>query len=343
MSTKILFLGATGYLGGTILDGLLSHPKASQFVLTAYIRSADKAKKVEALGLGIKTVSGGLDVVEEAASKADFIFNCASSDDTTLNEAILRGAKKAFDVTKVPVKIIHTSGSAIVVDMTADPSHPSPAIDDADTTTLSALPITAIHRAVDIPLASASQEGYIRAYVVAPPFIYGLATGRFVDAGLQNPVPTAVMVLARMACERGVFGRVGEAGNVWSAVEAHLVPRTSFIVAKLELHIFTSVLEGKPLASGQAYYTGVDGEVVVRDVFAQIAAALHETGKLASAEITQLTPEEIAKWPILVFFGANSRMTDSRSRGLGWKPTHTSPKDCIASIKESIRVFASQG
>ncbi|TCD67492.1 hypothetical protein EIP91_012353 [Steccherinum ochraceum] len=343
MSTKILFLGATGwsllwvagYVGGTVLDGILSHPKASQFEITTYIRSADKGKKVEALGLGLKAVSGGFDAVEEAAAKADIIFNCASSDDVKLNEAVLRGAKKAFATTKVPVKIIHTSGSAIVADMAMGQFGIEKAVDDADEATLNALPITAFHRNVDMPLADAEKDGYVKAYVIAPPLIYGLASGRFVDAGLQNPVPTGILLSARVAIERGSFAQAGPAKNIWSTVEIH-------DIANLELQIFNSVLEGKTIASGSAYYTGVDGDIVMGDLFKEIAAALHANGKIKSPEPTELTQEEFGKWPVLVGFGVNSRMTDSRSRGLGWKPTHKSPQDFISGIKETVRVFAGQ-
>jgi hypothetical protein len=95
MSTKILFLGATGeqlqrsqilaerftpgYLGGSTLVRLLEHPRRSTFEITVYIRAASKADAFQSLGL--KTVIGSLDdhdVLEGEASEADIIFQSVS-------------------------------------------------------------------------------------------------------------------------------------------------------------------------------------------------------------------------------------------------------------------------
>lgn len=64
----------SGYIGGAVLDALLSSPKASEIDVTAYVRAEEKAKKIAALGL--KTVSGSLPELEEAVANADIVFNC---------------------------------------------------------------------------------------------------------------------------------------------------------------------------------------------------------------------------------------------------------------------------
>ncbi|KAH8094661.1 hypothetical protein BXZ70DRAFT_352304 [Cristinia sonorae] len=333
---KIFLLGATGYLGGTFLDALLKHPNAAQFDITAYIRSEEKAKQVEALGLGVKVVTGGLDVVEDGASRPTIIFNFASCDDLPLTEAVLAGTKKAFNSTKVPPVIIHTSGAAMIGDNALGQYASDKVYDDADEATLDALPITAPHRHVDIPLAAAHNEGYVRVYVVAPPFIYGLATGVLVDAGIQNPVPLGFYFVSNYAVLRGTFGLVGPNKNICSLIEVHDLAR--FFVT-----LFNAVLDGKQIAGGKAYYTTVDGEVVSRDYQIKLAEVLHELGYLKTAEITEYTAEELAKWPFLSAFAVNFRMSDSRGRSLGWKPTHTSPRDFFASIRETAQVMVNQG
>ena len=45
-----------GYIGGSVLSRLLSHPGANTFDIIAMVRSHEKAKKLE--GFGIKAVVG---------------------------------------------------------------------------------------------------------------------------------------------------------------------------------------------------------------------------------------------------------------------------------------------
>lgn len=111
--------------------------------------------------------------------------------------------------------------------------------DDMDHS-LKDIPVERWHRNVDVPLAKAHDEGkslcrlavthwklrftvigYIRSYIVAPPFIWGLATGRLVDAGLQNPVTTGVLALSRIAIARGRVSFIGPQLNTWSTVEVN--------------------------------------------------------------------------------------------------------------------------
>jgi uncharacterized protein YbjT (DUF2867 family) len=107
----ILFLGATGYIGGSILGRLITHASRPSFEIVAYSRNADKAKKLET-EFGLKSVLGSLDEVqkiEEAAAKADVVFHTAdSADHLPSAQAILRGLKRKHEESgKVPI-YVHT-------------------------------------------------------------------------------------------------------------------------------------------------------------------------------------------------------------------------------------------
>lgn len=131
---------------------------------------------------------------------------------------------------------------AIIGDMAMGQKSTDKIYDDMDEKTLDALPVTALHRNVDIPLAKAHKEGvfkrvarasglqslsrnwtsgYIKAYVVAPPLIYGLTSGPLVDAGLQNPVATGLLIYSRCSQAKGSFGFVGPQENIWSVIDVH--------------------------------------------------------------------------------------------------------------------------
>lgn len=147
----------------------------------------------------------------------------------------------------------------------------------------------------------------MKAYVIAPPVIWGLATGRLVDAGLQNPVTSGLLVMSRLAVARGSFGIVGPSANVWSAVEVNDRMLFSFsiihkhhihfsVVANLFLVIFnTTVIDGKEIAGGSAYYFASNGDLVSKDMMTKAAQALHKYGALKSGEVTEFTPDELKK------------------------------------------------
>jgi uncharacterized protein YbjT (DUF2867 family) len=121
----ILFLGATGYIGGSVLDRLLTHPARSSYDIVSYSRDPERAQKLEAQ-FGVRSVLGSLDdgdKIEAAAAKADVVIHTANSADHLGSaEAILRGLKKRHAETgKVPIYIhtvslvpVHVQGPVIL-------------------------------------------------------------------------------------------------------------------------------------------------------------------------------------------------------------------------------------
>ena len=70
----------SGYIGGTVLAQLIQHPQRSDYEITVHLRSAEKAKGFEKLGL--KTALGSLDDVadlEKLASESDIVFQTVGS------------------------------------------------------------------------------------------------------------------------------------------------------------------------------------------------------------------------------------------------------------------------
>lgn len=108
---KILFLGATGYIGGSILGRLIEHPARGSHSVICYLRNEDKAK-ILTEQLGIKTIIGTLDdteKIENAAVEADVVIHTAESADHIESvRAILRGLKRKYCKTSKPPIYFHT-------------------------------------------------------------------------------------------------------------------------------------------------------------------------------------------------------------------------------------------
>lgn len=116
--------------------------------------------------------------------------------------------------------------------------------DDTDVAKLDTIPDTQLHRDVDLLILAADKEGeprpcqthvtracllcgvfthpqpigYVKTYIVLPSTVYGFASGKLVDLGVQNnrslQIPLAVA--ASIARKRG--GYVGRGLNVWPNV-----------------------------------------------------------------------------------------------------------------------------
>jgi nucleoside-diphosphate-sugar epimerase len=104
---KILFLGATGYIGGSILSRLIKHPARASHSIICYLRNQDKAK-ILTERLGIKTIIGTLDdseKIEDAAAEADIVIHTAESADHLGSvQAVLKGLKRKYNKSgKLPI------------------------------------------------------------------------------------------------------------------------------------------------------------------------------------------------------------------------------------------------
>ncbi|TFY58290.1 hypothetical protein EVG20_g8203, partial [Dentipellis fragilis] len=293
---RILITGATGYIGGTVLQLLLEHPKRDTFEITAFLRSAEKAKKLETFG--VHTALGSLDDVdklEDLASKANLVLNIADCDHFSGNTAILRGLKKRHEKTgEVPI-LIHT--------MTPEATRLSDTVYyDSNPEQIESIADTQMHRNVDLEVVAADKA----------------------DTGIMNRRSILGPWLIRAGLDRGQGGVIGEGKNLWAAVEVNesVYPQA----ADLFLVVFNAALAHSehPTPHGrEGYFFGENGEYPAIDLCRAIAKALYELGKGKSPEPTPFTDEEAMKYFGGYILGSNSRARGKRSRAWGWKPTKT--------------------
>lgn len=283
---KIFMTGATGYIGGSVATALLN----SGHEVLGLVRSEERAD--QARDYGIAPIIGSLDdagILAEAATEADAVINCASSDHRGAAEALLdglAGSGKPF---------LHTSGSSIVGH--ADGGVLSEDVFD-ETTLFEPSPGRAARVALNADILRAADRG-VRVVILCPSLIYGL--GRGVNAhSMQVPW------LIELARKHGVARHIGPGTNTWSNV--HIDDLTM---------LFLMALEGAPAG---AFYYAENGENSMREVCEAINAMMGVDAEPEAMSVEDAA-EEWGENAAKNTMGSNSRVRAVRARKeLGWAP-----------------------
>ncbi|EIW57265.1 NAD-P-binding protein [Trametes versicolor FP-101664 SS1] len=340
MSTNkltIFITGATGYIGGSVLQGLLDHPKQTTFEITALVRDPVKAKRFEE-EFGVKTTVGSLqdlDKLSALVKEAHVVINAADNNDVNAMNAILSGLKARHDKTgDVPI-LIHTSGGGALLDDARGAHASAPIYSDLDLAPLDALPPTAFNRAVDHAVNAADAAGYARTYIVSPSLIYGAASGPLVKAGLANAHNVAVGLIVRSALQNGEVAVLGAGMSVWANV--HIDD-----AADLYIRLFDALLNNPESVSHgrDGYFFVENGELSMSAVLTAVADALSALGRIPSRSLVACSEQEMGAYygsPIFVkiLFG-NSRCKAERARReLGWAPKHPA-QDFVDGLRAEV-------
>ena len=119
---SVFFLGATGYIGGSVLQAIISSSKPPS-TITALVRDEKKADLLKSIstpnGVSIKPLVGDLkntDLLRDTVKEHDIVVNCANADDEDAIKAIIEGMKLRRDKTGHRPLLIQTSGTGVLVD-----------------------------------------------------------------------------------------------------------------------------------------------------------------------------------------------------------------------------------
>jgi len=259
----------------------------------------------------------------------------ADADHLEAVKAILRGLKLRHDKTgEVPI-YIHTSGTGVLAEDARGLRDTDIVYVDTNPEQIESLPDTAPHRPVDLEIVSADKEGYVRTYIVLPPTVYGIATGKLRDLGISNPHSIQIPIAIKASLDRGQGGVIGEGKNIWPHVEIH------------ELAEFFEILLDASLSSPNTphgrlgYYFAENGEYKLYDLAKAYSQVLYDLGKGTSPHPTSFTAEEAQKYFGGPWLGSNARCKAERARALGWKPTKTT-KDLLESVRSEVEAIIAQ-
>ncbi|KAI0708909.1 NAD-P-binding protein [Cerioporus squamosus] len=325
-----------GYIGGGVLNRLLGHGRSATFHITVLVRNPKKARDLEPFG--VHPVVGSLDdtdVLTNLAKEADIVIECADADHLSSTKAILAGLKERHRATGRVPSLIHTMANmlaaGVLVDNAAGMFPTDTIYYDDDVEQLEKIPRSQPHREVDLTVIDADKEGFVKAYLVLPSTVYGLASGPLVDAGIMNPQSQQIPALIIASLKRKRAAMVGEGKNIR--------PHIQFDdVVHLYEVIWDAILSDREIGHGkEGYYFGENGEYRLHDVAKEIGRVLKELQITETDEPSTLTKEELD-----LFFdgseslGTNARCRGRRARAIGWQPEKTT-KDMLASIKADVQ------
>jgi len=282
---RIVVLGSTGYIGGSVAHAFLEDGHA----VSGLVRSPEKAEQLRSRG--IEPIPGTLfdsDIIGSAVRNADAVVNAADSDNPYVVTALLdalRGSGR---------RLIHTSGSSIVGDRAG--GEPSDFIFDEDTRPAARLEKRG-RTAIDDAVLQAAEEG-VHSVVICPSMVYGSGRGLHADS-VQLPL------LARLAREYQAGVHVGAGENRWSNVHIDDL-----------VNLYRLALGKIPAGT---FLFAENGEASLRDIAATISRRLGYEGRTMSipiADAIRRVGPEAAEFAL----ASNSRVRARAARAMGWRP-----------------------
>ena len=300
---RIFLTGATGYIGGAVLDALV---RAGHDV-TALVRDKEKARRVSKRGG--HPVVGNLAEPESYRSAADAqdgyvhtAFDQPSNRgpviDRSALDAIIASARRPRTApASAPSKrfIIYTSATWVLG------QSPVPSNEDAP---VNPTPIAAWRPAHEALVLSAASE-HLRTIVVRPGNVYGSGRGMVCD-------------LLKMA-SNGLVRVVGDGNNHWP------------LIYDRDLADLYAKLAANPAASG-VYHANDEGDERVNDLIAAI-----KTHVSLRPDVRYVPIEEARSklGPAADAMALDQVIRSPRARALGWTPTlHSVARNAARLLEE---------
>lgn len=335
-SPRIMLTGATGFVGGTVLDQLLKSdcPALKNGTITILLRDASRAAVYSAAwGARINPIIyEGLDDVETAistASQHDLVINNTLGFHAASAQALLQGLSLRKAQTGRDVYMIQLSGASNLADQPITGTY----LEDREFDDIKddiyeyermrqkLRPYE--QRSTELGVIDKGLELGVKTLVMMPPLIFGLGTGLFNRISVQIPV----YIEAALRHRRGVV--VGEGKGQLDHVHVQ-------DLASLYEIVVVEILEndGKRLPQGKKgiVFSG-NGRHTWMEVAQRVAEACVVEGAIGDAEVQSLTLDEGANafksyvdlvggdlTELEVGLCCNSRTFASVARDLGWKP-----------------------
>ncbi|KAF9002129.1 NAD(P)-binding protein [Cyathus striatus] len=338
-TVNILILGATSYIGGSVLSAFLEREDFKTLNITALVHSAEKAEKLQSLGINAVVGShSDYPLVEKIAQGNEIIFYMADADSLEAIQALLKGLHKRFEETgKVPI-LIHKSSAGVGASRGNGYLDENAVIyTDADSKQMAGIPRTQRYRAVDLEIVAADTAGYVKTYIVMSAAVFGISKTKLTELGVQDEHSCVAVSLARVALDRGKASVIGDGSNVWPYISIE-------DISSLYTKLYESIANDPNTAHGaDGYYFAENGEGTALAIASMIGEALFKHGKVSTPDPVPLSQDEVIKYfKATSLVGSTCKCRGIRSRSLGWRATKGTG-DILDSIKSDIESFIATG
>ncbi|KAL0565076.1 hypothetical protein V5O48_016955 [Marasmius crinis-equi] len=337
---KILLLGATGYVGGSVLAHLLTSedPSIQEAPISVLVRGQDRAEKLAAAYGPRITVTpfDGLhdtELLAKLAEQHDLVINAGTGFHPPSAEALVRGL--ASRMTQNPSAprpwLIHTSGDSNISDLPlTQSSHPDREWVDSDPEATFAFEqaeqekLWYPQRAAELAVLQAGEETGVGVVSLQAPLIFGTGSGVFNQAGVMIPIAM------RFVLEKGYGFVLGDGTGVLDKVDVSDLADLYVLVAKDILNN-----GGRNVPSGRkGIVFPVSGRVLIRQLVEDCLDTAFAAGHLPlpngpqQKEIRRVDIKEAATTmagneAVAETVWAGHRLTKGvvAKERLGWRPT----------------------
>ncbi|RFN49801.1 nad dependent epimerase dehydratase family protein [Fusarium flagelliforme] len=321
---RILLTGATGYIGGTVLNTILtsSHPCFKNVHISVLVRRQDQADILS--GLGVTPILfnslDDTDLLTEAASTHNVVIHAANGYHIPSAKALLVGLAQRKANTGKPVHYIHNSGTSNFGNRPVSGKYLEEPREYSDKDDIYAYEKFREEkeqydqRTSDVVVFETGADIGVETYIICSPLIYGRGTGLFNKSSIQIPV------MIRAALARGQAIYAGDGLGVWD--HTHIED-----IANLYTLIANKILDGEKIPSGkEGFYFANHGKQSWLDIANGIARVGYQRGKLVAEPKSVSLAEASLAW-----FGGDEDLTEpaicshsqtrgDKSRELGWQP-----------------------
>ncbi|XWW99701.1 hypothetical protein V2A60_007713 [Cordyceps javanica] len=332
MTAKVFLTGATGYIGGTVLDHVYrAHP---DYDYTIYVRDENRAKPIRAKYPKVKFVYGSLEDSEtllDAVAKNDVVIHTADSSDNVPGATAIAMGLEEGHTPENPGYWIHLGGTSILTwydqkhGREGEPPLPEQTYRDIDDVErLVTLPDYAHHRNVDILVQDTISDA-VKVAILCPPTIYGQGSGPVNTRTVQVPD------LAKATLKEGYAPVVGKGETEWDNV--HVDDLADLFVKLLDATQDPNLNKNPEIFGLHGYFFASNGVHRWSEVSEWILdeAVKQEFLKEAKTKTLSLKEAESIAGPSAPSLGRNSKGIPQRAeKYLGWKPNGPDLKSTIA-------------
>ncbi|KAG4437897.1 hypothetical protein IFR05_006616 [Cadophora sp. M221] len=321
--TRILLLGATGYIGGSILTELIDRNAEDRYVLSALVRKAYQASILTDTGVNplIFKDLDDFDLIREAAKDHDIVIAAASARHFDCARACLLGLGDRVKSTGKETHYVHISGTSMLGDWPVsgervDTKVYSDVGDDIFSIEKNFSDSHSPVRQVDQLVVETGEKEGVKTYIVPPPLIFGRGTGSFTLGVGQVHMITQLSLKKKQSVMLG-----SGSGN-----RVHILDLTDLFTL-----LIRAILDGKSLPFGKTgYYFVENGFQTWKSISEGIGKAGKELGAFETEEVGEITMQEAAD----EFYNGDLRhaegvlASNSRTRAdkahqiIGWQPKY---------------------